>query len=58
VKEVGGCKVGLEGDVRRVVHWSHAEKGDRVVRSGLVIVTLSGMGLMGVFWIRSLGVIL
>jgi len=29
VKEVGGWEVGWEGEVRRVVYGSYAEKGDR-----------------------------
>jgi len=49
VKEVGGWKAGWEERVRRVVEASHTEKGDGVVRSDLVIATLRGLVLMGVF---------
>jgi len=45
-KEVGGWKTGWEEEVRRFVP-SHAEKGDGVVRSVLVIVTLCRVALIG-----------
>jgi len=49
VREVGGWKTGWEERVRRVVEASHAEKGDGVVRSNLVIITLCRVVLTGVF---------
>jgi len=50
VREVGGWKAGWEDWVRRVVEASHREKGDGVVRSDLVIVTLRRVVLMGVLY--------
>ena len=49
VEEVGAWKASWEGKLRRVVQASHAEKGDGVVRFGLVIVTVSKVALVGVF---------
>ena len=50
VKEVWGWEDGWEYKVRRV-QASYAEKGDWVVHSSLVIVTLGRVALMGVFYI-------
>jgi len=52
VKEVGGWKAGWEERVRRVVQVSHGEKGDGVVGSGLVILMLCRVALMGVLQIH------
>lgn len=48
MKEVGGWKASEEEKVRRIDQASHAEKGDEVVCSGLVIVTFCMVVLMRV----------
>jgi len=49
VKEIGGRKAGREEEVRRVVQASYAERRGGVVRSGLIIVALCRVVLIGVF---------
>jgi len=50
MKEVVGWKVGCKERYRGLfILVSHMEKGDGTVRSGLVIITLSRVVLMGVF---------
>ena len=43
VEEAGGWRTGREEKVWRAVQANHSEKGNGVVRSGLVVVTLCRM---------------
>ncbi|PUU76063.1 hypothetical protein B9Z19DRAFT_1130386 [Tuber borchii] len=45
-------KAGQEEEVRKVVQASHAERGDGEVHSGLIIVALGRVALIGIFQAR------